>query len=68
MTDFDELVLSLTLPKVKAWERLHNPEYCGALTMGQLYDLMLAAGYSEEEAQKAASRRGAERLDAGVVM
>lgn len=68
MSDFDELVLSLTLPRIKAWERLHDAEYSGRLTMGQFHELMLAAGYSEDAAQKSASQRGWERLNAGVTM
>lgn len=36
--------------------------------MGEFYDLLKRAGYSEESAQKAASQRGWERLSAGVVM
>ena len=56
------------MPKVQAWERLNDPEYCGGLTMGQFYDLLIAAGYQEDVAQKAASQRGWERLSAGVEM
>jgi hypothetical protein len=56
------------MPKVQAWERLNNPEYSGKLTMGEFYDLLLKAGYSEEVAQRAASKRGWDRLEAGVQM
>jgi hypothetical protein len=56
------------MPKVQAWERLNDPDYCGRLTMGELYDLMLRAGYSEEAAQIAANKRGLERLTAEVTM
>lgn len=58
----------MLLPKVQAWERLNNPEYCSRLTMGEYYDLLIAAGYSEEVAQEAAKNRGWERLEAGVMM
>lgn len=68
MTAFDELVLELTMKKTQAWERLNNPEYSGRLTMSQLYDLLLEAGYSEEVAQDAANKRGWDRLEAGVQM
>lgn len=61
-------MLHIVLPKVQAWERLNSPEYCGSLTMGQFYDLLIAAGYSEDAAQKAASQRGWERLVADVPM
>ena len=36
--------------------------------MEQFYDLLIEAGYSEEAAQKAASQRGWDRLNAGVTM
>ena len=52
--------------RVQAWERLNTPEYCGQLTMDQLYDLFIEAGYSEDVAQEAAKRRGWDRLDAQV--
>ena len=68
MTEFDELVLNLTLPKVQAWERLNNPEYSGQLTMGQFHALLLEAGYPEDVAQEAANKRGWDRLNAGVKM
>lgn len=54
--------------RVQAWERLNDVNYCAHLTMGELYDLMLRAGYPVEEAQKAASQRGLERLDAEMIM
>jgi hypothetical protein len=56
------------MPKVQAWERVNDPEYCGRLTMGELYDLMIRAGYSEEVAQEAAKKRGWDRLMAEVPM
>lgn len=52
----------------QAWELLNNPEHCGRLSMGELYDLMLRAGYSEDIAQEAAAQRGRDRLDARVKM
>ena len=68
MTDFGELVLTLTTVKVRAWELLNDPAYCGQLKMGDFYDLMLRAGYSDEVAQDSARQRGWERLSAGVEM
>lgn len=68
MTEFDELVLNLTMPKVQAWERLNDPNYSGKLTMGEFHKLLLDAGYSEDVAQRAASARGWDRLSAGVMM
>ncbi len=54
--------------KVQAWERLNDPGYCGKLSMGEFYELLIKAGYSESAAQKAASQRGWERLQAGVTL
>lgn len=56
------------MPKVQAWERLNNPEYAGRLSMGEFHSLLLAAGYSEEAAQRAACKRGWDRLEAGVTL
>ena len=56
------------MPKVRAWERLNDPEYSGRLTMVEFYDLLLAAGYREDVAQRAANERGYQRLQAGVNM
>lgn len=58
----------MVLPKVQAWELLHDPDYCGQLNTGQFYNLMLRAGYSEEVASGAAKQRGWDRLNAGVAM
>lgn len=52
----------------RAWEQLHDPQYCGRLNMVELYDLMIRAGLSEDEAQEAANQRGLDRLEAGVTM
>ena len=52
----------------KSRDRLESPRDGGRLDMLQLYDLMLQAGYSEEIAQREASRRGYERLCAGERM
>lgn len=56
------------MERVQAWERLNDPEYAGRLTMGEFYDLLIAAGYSERAARKAANKRGLDRLEAGVTM
>lgn len=56
------------MERTMAWERLNDPEYCGALKMGEYRDLLLRAGYSEEVANRAACERGWARLDAGVMM
>ena len=61
-------MLHLTIPKVQAWEQLHDPEYAGGLNMEQFYDLLIRAGYSEEVAHEAAKKRGWDRLSAGVTM
>lgn len=59
-------MLTLVMQKTQAWEKLNDPHYVGRLTFGEMFDLMLRAGYSREVAQKAANERGWERLDAGV--
>lgn len=66
MTHFDEQVLTAVMEKTRAWERLHDPQYCGQLNMESVYDLMLRAGYSKAEARRVASERGWQRLCAGV--
>jgi hypothetical protein len=58
----------MVMRKTQAWEMLNNPEYAGQLTTNGTYELMLEAGYSEAEAQRAASQRGWDRLNAGQVM
>lgn len=68
MNDFDEEVLHRTMSRVMAWERLNDPQYSSQLTMGKFYDLMIESGYTEEEAQQAANRRGWDRLEAGIRM
>lgn len=52
----------------QAWERLHDREYCSKLDTVELYELMVRAGYREEDAQEAAKQRASDRLDAGVKM
>lgn len=54
------------MPKVQAWERLNDAEYCGKLSMTEFYELLLEAGYNENVAQRAANQRGWDRLSAGV--
>lgn len=56
------------MPKVQAWERLNDPEYSGRLNMVEFYDLLIAAGYTADVAQKIANERGWKRLQAGVKM
>ena len=56
------------MTKVQAWERLHDPHYSSKLNMEEFYELMIEAGYTKEVAQKAATDRGWNRLDAGMVM
>jgi hypothetical protein len=68
MTHFDEQVLTLVMARTQAWERLHDTEYAGRLSTNDFYELLLAAGYGEAEAQRAANRRGWDRLQAGVAM
>ena len=68
LSQFEELVCSLALPRVRAWEILHDPEHSGPLSFTQFYDMAIAAGYSEEEAQKGANERGLARLNAGISM
>jgi hypothetical protein len=58
----------MAMPRVQAWERLNDSEYCGRLTMVQFRDLLLEAGYSQEAVRKAANQRGWDRLCAGVTM
>lgn len=56
------------MPRIQAWERLNDREYSGRLNMSQFYDLLIEAGYKPEVAQKAANKRGMDRLDAGLEM
>lgn len=53
---------------VRAWEELHDPVRSARLTMGEIEDLMVRAGYSLREAHAAAMQRGWDRLAAGEVM
>lgn len=52
--------------RVRAWERLHDPQYSGALDTQAFHSLLLAAGYSEDMAQKASNERGLQRLTMGM--
>ncbi len=68
MTEFDEVVLGLVMRKVRAYEQLQDRAYCGTLDMEGFYHLLLEAGYSEKDSQRAANERGWQRLQAGVKM
>ena len=68
MTKFDEDVLDRTMGRLKAWDLLENPEYCGRLNMVGLYNLLLKAGVPSGEAQEVANKRGWDRLSAGEEM
>lgn len=50
------------LPAAIAYENLHNPALSGGLDAEGVLELAKLAGYSEEAAQKAAKRRGEERM------
>lgn len=52
--------------RVQAWERLNDHNYSSGLSMEGLYALLIEAGYRPEVAERAACRRGWERLDVGV--
>ena len=54
------------LQTAKAWEMLHDPNVGGKLNADQFLELCKEAGYSEEQAQKAATRRANQRLDQGL--
>lgn len=43
---------------VQAWRDLHNPEVGGRADAEGLLDLMLAAGFDDETAQREATKRG----------
>lgn len=58
----------MTMLRTQAWERLNDPEYSGQLTMGQLYSLMVEAGYPKNVAHNTALQRGWDRLDANLSM
>lgn len=45
---------------------LHDPNVGGKLNAEQFLELCKDAGYSEEQAQKAATRRANQRLDQGL--
>lgn len=56
------------MQRCKAWEQLEDREYSGRLTMIELHELLLKAGWPAKEAQEAANRRGFERQAAGEAM
>lgn len=58
----------MVVERVRAWEQVNDPEYCGRLSMAEFHELALLAGYSAEVAQKAANQRGWDRLCAGVTV
>jgi hypothetical protein len=47
---------------VRAWELLHDPDVAGRLDAEGYYELCKAAGFPEDEAQRAASERAWQRL------
>lgn len=51
----------MQLETVHCYRALHDAETAGALTGEQYYELMKGAGYGEEVAQKAGTRRAADR-------
>lgn len=59
--------MTLVVPRVRAWELLNTPDYCGRLTMLKFHELLLEAGYSAEAAREAARQRGWDRMCAGLV-
>jgi hypothetical protein len=68
LTQFGVTVLRLALPKVQAWERVNDPEMVGRMSMGQLFETMLEAGYSRDVAEDAASEHGWRRLESGATL
>lgn len=62
MTPFEEEVLFACLPSVHAWRMLHDPQAAGNLDAEGMYDLCLAAGFSEEAALSASKDRELSRL------
>lgn len=56
------------MTSTRAWELVNDPEYCGNLKMGEFHELLLKAGYPPDVAQKSASQRGWDRINAGAVM
>jgi hypothetical protein len=60
-------VLAGVIARVQAWEVLCDPAIYSQLTAVGVYELTLRAGYGEEAAQEAATRRGWDRLSAGQV-
>jgi hypothetical protein len=61
-------VLSLVMEKTRAWELLHDPEYCGRLDVVGMRDLMLRAGYPTEVVREAVNRHGEYRLNNNMVL
>jgi hypothetical protein len=55
-------VLFDLLERANCWRMVNDPELGGKLNMEGIFDLMLAAGYTREEANRAASRRGWDRM------
>lgn len=65
MTPFDEDVLERAMHRLKAQERLEDPDYIDRLTMDGFYDLLVSAGFTEEEATRETSKRSWNRLISG---
>jgi hypothetical protein len=51
--------------QVLAWQDLRNPAVGGVLDAEGILELCRAAGFSEEESQKAATRQAYERIKKG---
>jgi hypothetical protein len=52
--------------QAKAFERLHDPSYIGALNAEQFLEAALEAGIPEDDAQKMATERANKRMDQGL--
>ncbi len=64
MSDFEADILFDLAHNAQAWRTLQDPTAAGGLDAEGVLHLCRAAGYSEEECQKAARKRAEQRLDA----